>query len=89
MSNLTTTYQNPVAEFQMRVFRFRDETKSTNIEQKQEIKCTLYLEEKESILSTESNDCSCYSEEECSGKIGSYIFKFTTDILTDFGRNVL
>lgn len=71
MPILKTSYENPVTRFHMRVFRFRDETKAANSDQTQEIKCTLYLEESESILSTK--DCSCYTEKECSGKISSNI----------------
>ena len=48
MPKLTTTDRNPVIEFQMRVFRFRDETEPTHTKQEQDIVCELYLEEKES-----------------------------------------
>ena len=75
MSNFNTTYENPVTQFQMRVFRFRDETKTANSDQTQAIKCTLYLEETETIVSTK--DCSCYTENECSGMINSNRLKLT------------
>ena len=64
MPKLTTTDRNPVIEFQMRVFRFRDETEPSHTKQEQDIVCELYLEEKESTY--KDKQCNCYTSEECS-----------------------
>ena len=61
MTSQTTTYINPVVGFKFRIFHFRDE--STNMEQKQQIHCTLYLEENMSTY--EERPCECYTPEEC------------------------
>ena len=62
MTNLKTTDQNPVIDFQMRVFRFRDDN-SDNTKQEQEIQCEIYLEKEESTYT--DNQCECYSADEC------------------------
>ena len=74
MTSLTTTHLNPTVEFQMRVFRFRDD--STNAKQQQEIKCELYLEENESTL--EATECECFTAEECSALTTAPILASTT-----------
>ena len=66
MSSLTTNYQNPVIEFHMRVFRFRDPTEPAHTKQEQDIVCEIYLEEVESTY--EEKQCECYTPDECSGK---------------------
>ena len=63
MTDLTTTDRNPVIEFQMRVFRFRDETESPHMKQEQDIVCEIYLEESESTY--DEKQCDCYTSEEC------------------------
>ena len=66
MSSLATTYLNPVIEFQMRVFRFRDPTEPAHTKQEQDIVCEIYLEEAESTY--EEKQCECYTPDECNGK---------------------
>ena len=63
MSSLTTTHLNPVIEFQMRVFRFRDPTEPAHTKQEQDIVCEIYLEESESTY--EEKQCECYTPDEC------------------------
>ena len=63
MTNLTTTHLNPVIEFQMRVFRFRDPTEPVHTKQEQDIVCEIYLEESESTY--EEKQCECYTPDEC------------------------
>ena len=55
-------------EFSMRTFLFKTQGSSAE-EQQQTISCNLRLDPAGDVSSTEPNDCSCYSEEECSGKI--------------------
>ena len=56
-------------EFSMRTFLFKTQGSSAE-EQQQTISCNLHLDPAADVSSTEPDDCSCYSEEECSGKIG-------------------
>ena len=63
MTSLTTTHLNPVIEFQMRVFRFRDPTEPAHKKQEQDIVCEIYLEESESTY--EEKPCECYTPDEC------------------------
>ena len=62
-------------EFSMRTFLFKTQGSSAE-EQQQTLSCNLHLDPAADVSSTEPDDCSCYSEEECSGKIGyiSYIY---------------
>ena len=66
MSSLATTYLNPVIEFQMRVFRFRDPTEPAHTKQEHDIVCEIYLEEAESTY--EEKQCECYTPDECKDK---------------------
>ena len=54
-------------EFSMRTFLFKTNGSSAD-EQQQTISCNLHLDPVADVSSTEPDDCSCYSEEECSGK---------------------
>ena len=55
-------------EFSMRTFLFKTNGSSAD-EQQQTISCNLHLDPADSISSTQPDDCSCHSEEECSGNI--------------------
>ena len=56
-------------EFSMRTFLFKTQGSSAE-EQQQTISCNLHLDPAADVSSAEPDDCSCYSAEECSGKIG-------------------
>ena len=60
-------------EFSMRTFLFKTNGSSAE-EQQQTISCNLHLDPVADVSSTEPDDCSCYTEEECSGKIGYIIY---------------
>ena len=60
-------------EFSMRTFLFKTNGSSAE-EQQQTITCNLHLDPVADVSSTEPDDCSCYTEEECSGKIGYIIY---------------
>ena len=60
-------------EFSMRTFLFKTNGSSAE-EQQQTISCNLHLDPAADVSSTEPDDCSCYSEEECAGKIGLIIY---------------
>jgi len=68
MPNLETTYLNPVIEFEMRPFRFRD-GKPANVKQEQAISCSLMLSD--TTTTVENNTCECYDKDEC-GKLNFY-----------------
>ena len=55
-------------EFSMRTFLFKTQGSSAE-EQQQTISCNLHLDPAADVSSTEPDDCSCYSEDECTGKI--------------------
>ena len=59
-------------EFSMRTFLFKTQGSSAE-EQQQTISCNLHLDPAADVSSTEPDDCSCYTEDECTGKI---FFKF-------------
>ena len=62
MPNLETTYVNPVIEFEMRSFRFRDGG-PINVKQQQNITCSLMLAETSTTMKT--SNCECYNKDEC------------------------
>ena len=62
MPSQETTYLNPVIEFEMRSFRFRD-GKPPNVKQEQAISCSLMLSDTSTTI--ENNTCECYNEDEC------------------------
>ena len=64
-------------EFSMRTFLFKTNGSSAE-EQQQTISCNLHLDPAAEVSSTEPDDCSCYSEEECSGKL-FFKFRFVTN----------
>ena len=82
MSSLTTTYLNPVIEFQMRVFRFRDPTESAHTKQEQDIVCEIYLEEAESTYG--EKQCECYTPDECSGKAPPVVVTEPSSYIADY-----
>ena len=51
--------------FSMRTFHFK--TERSSIEQQQTLACNLHLDPVDEVSSTQADDCSCYSEDECSG----------------------
>ena len=64
-------------EFSMRTFLFKTNGSSAE-EQQQTISCNLHLDPAADVSSTEPDDCSCYSEDECSGKLFFKFKKFIT-----------
>ena len=52
----------------MRTFRFKTGDNS-NVAQQQTISCHLHLEPSENITEDQEANCSCYTEDECRGKI--------------------
>ena len=64
-------------EFSMRTFLFKTQGSSAE-EQQQTISCNLHLDPAADVSSTEPDDCSCYSEDECSGKL-FFKFRFVTN----------
>jgi len=56
-------------EFSMRTFLFKTNGSSAE-EQQQTISCNLHLDPAADVSSTEPDDCSCYSEDECSVPAG-------------------
>ena len=58
-------------EFSMRTFLFKTQGSSAE-EQQQTISCNLHLDPAADVSTTEPDDCSCYSEEECSGKFRNW-----------------
>ena len=65
-----TSYINPVLEFELRSFRFRDGNPS-NIKQQQDITCSLMLGNTQTTM--EQNSCECYSKTEC-GQLKRLLF---------------
>ena len=55
-------------EFSMRTFLFKTNGLSAE-EQQQTISCNLHLDPAADVSSTEPDDCSCYSEDECTGEL--------------------
>ena len=53
-------------EFSMRTFLFKTQGSSADSQQ-QTISCNLHLDPVDDVPSTQADDCSCYSEDECSG----------------------
>ena len=70
--NVMQTVFGANIEFSMRTFLFKTNGSSAE-EQQQTISCNLHLDPAADVSSTEPDDCSCYSEDECSGKL---FFKF-------------
>ena len=64
-------------EFSMRTFLFKTVGSSAE-EQQQTLSCNLHLDPAADVSSTEPDDCSCYSEEECAGMIFFKFRKFIT-----------
>ena len=56
----------------MRTFRFTT-GKTAAAAQEQRIACDLHLEPTSDIVQEQANDCSCYTEETCRGKLGSLL----------------
>ena len=54
-------------EFSMRTFLFKTNGSSAD-EQQQTISCNLHLDPVDAVPLIQPDDCSCYSEDECSGK---------------------
>jgi hypothetical protein len=68
--NFQQTSSNPDISFELRSFRFNDPNGSPEDEQNQLFTCSLYIDvadNQQAIEQETVNDCSCYSEEECSG----------------------
>ena len=72
-------------EFSMRTFLFKTNGSSAE-EQQQTITCNLHLDPVADVSSTEPDDCSCYTEEECSGKIGYKLYHITYIIYRRYWR---
>ena len=51
--------------FLMRTFRFIVSGSQTTEDQQQTLSCNLHLEPVANVSSTQPNDCSCHSEEDC------------------------
>ena len=66
--NVMQTVFGTNIEFSMRTFLFKTQGSSAE-EQQQTISCNLHLDPAADASSTEPDDCSCFSAEECSGKI--------------------
>ena len=66
--NVMQTVFGTNIEFSMRTFLFKTQGSSAE-EQQQTISCNLHLDPAADVSTTEPDNCSCYSEEECSGKI--------------------
>ena len=54
-------------EFSIRTFLFKTQGSSAG-EQQQTISCNLHLDPVADVPSTQPDDCTCYSEAECSSK---------------------
>ena len=63
--------------FQMRTFRFTNDESVTEA-QEQSISCQLHLEPSENIVEEQAADCSCYVEDDCSGKFVDITGSVTT-----------
>ena len=66
--NVMQTVFGANIEFSMRTFLFKTPGSSADSQQ-QTISCNLHLDPAAEVSSTEPDDCSCYTEEECAGKI--------------------
>ena len=59
--------------FEMRTFRFITTGSSANKAQDQTIACNLHLEPLDDVSSTQPDDCTCYTEDECVARSGIVI----------------
>ena len=61
--NVEQTLFGAEIQFSMRTFHFK--TQRSSVEQQQTMSCNLHLDRVEDISSTQPDDCTCYSENEC------------------------
>ena len=66
--NVEQTLFGDSVGFRMRTFRFTT-GEDSNVSQQQRISCHLHLEPSENIPEDQEPNCSCYTENECRGKI--------------------
>ena len=75
--NVEQTLFGQTIGFQLRTFRFTNEESVTEA-QEQSISCQLHLEPSEDIVEEQAADCSCYTEDDCSGKFVDVTGSVTT-----------
>ena len=56
-------------EFKMRTFRFTSGGTQSSDPQQQTIECDLHLEPSATIVQEQAADCTCYTQEQCQGKV--------------------
>ena len=56
-------------EFKMRTFRFTSAGTSSSDPQQQTIDCDLHLEPSANIVQEQAADCTCYTQEQCQGRV--------------------
>ena len=80
---LQQTSSNPDISFELRSFRFNDPNGSPEDEQNQLFTCSLYIEDTEPAAEHQTiEDCSCYSEDECTGNIiYEWVISYESDLV--------
>lgn len=68
--NVVQTEFGQNVSFEMRTFRFITTGSSASEEQTQTIACNLHLEPLEDVSSTQPDDCTCHTENECIARSG-------------------
>ena len=56
-------------EFKMRTFRFTSGGTQSSDPQQQTIECDLHLEPSATIVQEQAADCTCYTQEQCQGRV--------------------
>ena len=67
--NVEQTLFGETIEFKMRTFRFTSDGTQSSDPQQQTIECDLHLEPSATIVQEQAADCTCYTQEQCQGKV--------------------
>ena len=67
--NVEQTMFGETIEFKMRTFRFTSGGTQSSDPQQQTIECDLHLEPSATIVQEQAADCTCYTQEQCQGKV--------------------
>ena len=67
--NVEQTVFGETIAFKMRTFRFTSGGTQSAVPQQQTIDCDLHLEPSSAIVQEQAADCTCYSQEQCQGRV--------------------
>ena len=77
--NVEQTMFGETIEFKMRTFRFTSGGTQSADPQQQTIDCDLHLEPTATIVQEQAADCTCYTQEQCQGRVRPHVGQIMKD----------